>query len=371
MSRIRKNKLLASKKAQEAETQFKWIFVLIAGAVIIGFFSIVVIKQKASSETSISAKLTQQLNTVLTGSKVTAGTFQEIDTPKFSVEFSCNDYYVGDISKRLNNKIVFAPEKIEGRMINTWTLEWNAPYKVANFLYITNPDIRYVFVVEESLKDLSFFEQLNTSLPVKLNRNFNILTYDEDPESEYSTLKPRAETHTRFIYLTEEKFTPKIPPLFSGREVSGLLILPIYAGTGDINNLVFLKNDGDELVVRELQDSTFTKIRYLDNPTLYGAIFSTNPDTYVCTLNKAWLQWNVMSEVISEKVLQLKELLVDTTCSKIYLRGAVENPSGIPGEIAKNTKLGYDPELNILGNYVSSLKNINNELQLRSCPLLY
>ena len=97
-----------SRKAQ-VETQFNWIFILIVGAIILAFFTYIVIKQKAASDAKIAGKISQQLNTILVGAKVSSGTVQDIPTPEVSIHFTCNDYYIGPASQRLGNLIVFAP----------------------------------------------------------------------------------------------------------------------------------------------------------------------------------------------------------------------------------------------------------------------
>ncbi|MBU0461982.1 MAG: hypothetical protein KJ574_05330, partial [Nanoarchaeota archaeon] len=181
------------KKAQEGpEAQFNWIFILIVGAIIIAFFTLIVIKQKSASEVKVSSVLTKQLNTIFVGARVSSGTVQEIPTPNFAVRFTCNDYYIGAVSQRLGNRVLFAPENLEGNMIITWTLDWSVPYKVTTFLYVTNPKTRYL-LVRVSGVDEQAFKQLNLSLPVRLNRNFDLIEYDENPDSPYMQLKRKIE----------------------------------------------------------------------------------------------------------------------------------------------------------------------------------
>ncbi len=163
------------KKAQAAETQFNWIFILIVGAVILGFFVFIVIKQKGASEAKFAGKVSQQLDTILVGAKVSSGAFQEIPTPEVTIEFGCDDYFIGPASQRLGNRIVFAPAIVEGRSIQTWTLDWNVPFKVTSFLYITAPTIRY-YVIVKQIDDKAATE-FYESLPAKLNKQ--IFTFED------------------------------------------------------------------------------------------------------------------------------------------------------------------------------------------------
>ena len=178
------------KKAQ-VEAQFNWIFILIAGGLILAFFSYVVIKQKAASEIKLAGKITKQLNTVLTGAKVSSGATELIPISKADIRFSCNDYYIGAASQRLGNRVVFAPEFINSDKIITWALDWNLPFKVNTFLYLTSPLTRYIVIGDSS----TILTKINNSLPDTLNKDYFVDASDPnivDEDDEY----------VRFIYVT-------------------------------------------------------------------------------------------------------------------------------------------------------------------------
>ncbi|HII71286.1 TPA: hypothetical protein HA265_00860, partial [Candidatus Woesearchaeota archaeon] len=191
--RPEKAKLLCSRRAQ-VESQFNWIFILIVGALILGFFAYIVIKQKTASEAKFAGTVTKQLNTILVGAKVSSGAEQEIPTPEVSIQFSCTDYFIGPASQRLGNRIVFAPTFIKGNRLQTWTLDWNVPFKVTSFLYLTAPTIRY-YIIGPSIEDektLQFYD----SLPKKMNKQFRTL-------DEYSSgdILYENDEYVRFIFF--------------------------------------------------------------------------------------------------------------------------------------------------------------------------
>ena len=66
-------KPILSRKAQ-IETQFNWLFILVAGAVILIFFAGIVIKQKSSSEQKIAENVMTDLQSIFTGGSVSTGT---------------------------------------------------------------------------------------------------------------------------------------------------------------------------------------------------------------------------------------------------------------------------------------------------------
>ena len=48
---------------------------------------------------------------------------------------------------------VFAPRKMTGDYLITWSLDWNAPFRVCSILYLTSPNRRYILVYREGTDD--------------------------------------------------------------------------------------------------------------------------------------------------------------------------------------------------------------------------
>ena len=359
-------KLFKGKRAQGPESQINWVFVLIVGALIIAFFTVIVMKQRGASEIKVSATLTKQLNTIFVGAKVSSGTVQEIPTPMFEVRFACNDYYIGQVSQRLGNRIIFAPEDMKTNMIQTWTLDWNVPYKVATFLYVTHPRIRYVLVNNGAFQDL---KQLNLSLPVKLNRNFKRIDYDISDGSDYMSLTTHAEDHTRFIFIGgDESFLPVVPPGFYDETGSALQVF------GGANKLRFFEMAGASFTDLT-SDSLFGSggpVPYINYETMLGAIFSDDPKIYACIVGKAWKTWNIVTQVFISKFNSVADKYHNTSCEGFYKDNfdfetimettdhgfSLDNP-------------GIESDIGSLGAAIQNLKRTNERAQLSSCPLLY
>ena len=128
------------------EIQFNWIFVLIAGFVIISLFTAIIVKQKDIYIKSTNVMVINHLDAILSGYETSAGTVDIVRLSKTTIEFTPNSYSIGDVSKQFNALNVFTPSVLEGTSIITMTLEWSIPYRVTNFVYLTNNKIRYVFV---------------------------------------------------------------------------------------------------------------------------------------------------------------------------------------------------------------------------------
>ena len=153
------------KKKGVIEVQFNWIFTLIVGALILALFSSIIIKQKSSSENTISATLLTNLETILVGAKISTGTINVIDMPKTNIEFSCNQYSQGNAQKQIRDKVIFSPNLLKGKQLITWALEWKVPFKITNFLYVTSPEVRYILIGTDST-----FKIINSTIPNEINK---------------------------------------------------------------------------------------------------------------------------------------------------------------------------------------------------------
>jgi hypothetical protein len=339
-------RVVRSRKAQ-AESQLNWIFILIVGAIILAFFTFIVIKQKAASEAKFAGKVSQQLNTILVGAKVSSGSVQDIPTPDLSIRFTCNDYYIGPASQRLGNRVVFAPEFVVGNRLFTWTLDWNVPFKVASLLYITTPSVRYIIISKDANDRAA--RKIFEALPQKLTKSiFSLADYNA------GLIRDEGDTYVRFIFVDSGQLF-NIPQEFDGVEVSGLA--------------VDTQNSSVQFLERSVSDEgSFTtmgiKYQYLENELLYGAIFADRHDEYACLAERAYSRLNMVSRVYYERLNAIAPSKSGTACEGYY----VENP-GI-GDLKQATS-AYPPDYVKIGDAKSRLREDNDYLQLYSCPLIY
>jgi hypothetical protein len=344
--------LLRSRKAQVQETQLNWIFILIVGAIIMGFFVFIVIKQKASSEAKFAGKVTQQLNTILVGAKVSTGTVQVIPTPDLDIRFSCNDYYIGPASQRLGNRVVFAPEFVEGDELITWARDWSVPFKVSTFLYMTTPFIRYVVV--DCSGDGGALD-LFSALPDKLNKDYVSF-------AELDTVKDERDRHVRFIFVDPSTETPDIPSDFvDPGDVSGLIIY-----TDAPTRVKFLK--GTDTGAFNLQsDDTFV---CNEDEIVFGAIFSDRYDTYDCLVQRAYQRLHVVADVHMHRLDAMAPAYVyHAQCEGMYTNNAKMKMIMDATDQARISAGQVD--YGALAEAKSGLINDNDRLQLMSCALIY
>ena len=158
--------MLAKKQSQikkscraQVESHFSWIFVLVAGAVILAFFFSVVQKQRELSDQKLSISLVSDFEAIISSAAVAKGTTQSLPIYNQEIDFSCGTICdckmsVGGFSKPFRDKIIFAPQQISGRNMILWTLEWKspplAPFRIANFVYASDDSTHYWFVKAET-----------------------------------------------------------------------------------------------------------------------------------------------------------------------------------------------------------------------------
>lgn len=338
--------ILRSRKGQIQETQFNWIFVLIVGALIMAFFVFIVMKQKAASETKFAGKASQMLNTILVGAKVSSGTVQEIETPDLEIQFTCDDYFIGPTSQRLGNRIVFAPEYVEGDRLITWTKDWNVPFKVASFLYITTPNVRYI-ITGADVGPGSDAKWLFDLLPDQIYKELR--STDEMRE-----VIDENDPYVRIIIANDVGGVYGVPANLEDVDVSGLVF---QRAEGVFH---FLEQDGTRFI-----DSGPERIEFTEDEVLFGAVFADSSDTFVCLMRRAYARLNVVAKIYLKRLDLIEPEFRRTNCEGLY--GGNANINTIITESSS-----YPPEdIGAIAEAKTGLLRTNDDAQLKSCPLLY
>ena len=299
--------IYTNKKAQLG-AHFHWIFILIAGAIILTFFVSIVIKQKDISEQNIAGKAIGGLDQIFTAAGVTEDTLNKIDIPKIEMEFICSDDYSEysirktGINRNLQTEIVFSPDLVKGDSILIWTLPWSMPFKVDNFMMITSPEIRYIILYDNNeYKAISIFDDLpgdiNKEIYSILNTNLNFL-------------KPKDNYKIKLIFVTEnEILNQKLPDWMDKEDVSAVRIadgyVQFYNKKPDLtlnssyqNDYFYLINENDKALLFSEDEK---------NPMVYAAIFAENSEMYRCSTRKAYKRLELISNIYAERINYLED----------------------------------------------------------------
>ena len=348
------NKSRNSKKAQ-VSIQFNWIFVLIAGSIILLFFIGIVLKQKTASESKLAGSVAEDLKAILTGAGLSSGTVNIIQIPKIEISFTCDedddswfgvDWERTGHTKKMPVEVIFSPNLIKGREIITWALGFSAPFKIMNFLYVTSPEIRYIFVYNQGN---IVAEEIFNSLPDEMFKE-HIESGDIDFIQDLNNYK------VKFVYFADTDGPSELPPFFQGVDVSAIQILP-----GRV--IKFWAKKGNSFV----EDPTSF---YLDKNTIYGAIFSENRESYECNLRKLFKRVGFVVDIYAMREAALIQHFSSITdyqsrCKDYYARSISSYKDAADLCIEDTSKCRS------LMSYIESVKNNNNNLKQKSCPLLY
>lgn len=331
-------------KRGEVEIQFNWILILVAGALIFLFFFSIINWIRDNSAKTTAMKLSSYLDSIFTGSSVTQYTINVITFPGKEIEFKCDKYWVNKISKvDINNKIIFAPSRIEGNQLVTWSLSWDVPFRVADFLFVSSPQIRYIFIGSGGL-----FDDLKELFPEELNPEFNP-----------STIEDLNNFKVRFIYVDTPPQNSDIQELkkMSAEDVTALYI------DSDSGTIDFYRKSHPSTPAGFKSYSTISSSGYFGQASLIGAIFSENPEDYICNMEKAAKRLVYTAQIYQNRSAFLSSYYYNEGDTDCELAHQADFDS-----LINAAKTNNFANLETLSN---NIKDRNENAQKKSCALIY
>lgn len=283
------------------ELQFHWIFVLIAGALILAFFFSIANRQRVISQERLELTLVTDIENIFTGAIVSRGTAQSLPVPPQGIAFECSEgcacqFRVERASKQFGDKALFAPELLKERKIKVWALELKLPYRVTNLLFLTNPNIKYYFVYDDETVSKSLLEQLTKNIPFLREEEELVpfMEYENITTTKLTSLKAEEYEHIKFVFLNVNP--PSLDGSFKKTSFSGIKI--------DQNGVGFYEKDGTK----------FKSIKYLSYvglPSLYAAIFAQDHVMYSCGLRTAFRKLSYVSQLYAERAAELQQKAIE------------------------------------------------------------
>ena len=129
-------RLSYSRKGQ-VQITVNWIYIVIAGAVILLFFAGLVVKGKTAAEKNIAEDVVQVMGNVFTGAGVSEKTKNRIETSglaDFTFQFTCMEgvstFGIKDKTNSVQDTTqpTFSPEEIKTTRMLLWSLPYKLPY---------------------------------------------------------------------------------------------------------------------------------------------------------------------------------------------------------------------------------------------------
>ena len=363
---------------------FNWIFVLIAGTLILLFFVGLIMQQKSSSEAKLNYDVVSILDSILVGSTVSEKTINSVDTSGISdreLYFDCDLASDGgflDIfarygvtgtsaSQEIPTQVMFSPSAIQTKELILWSLPYEMPFKVMDFLILTGQSYQYyVFGGDGG----SLRSELQNAT-VAMNIDFVSST------SEIGSIG--ANQHVRVLdldgsYLAEGVPVPVELQGALDADVSGVaLSLGGYNHFVKDDNVFRLKNNEGLIPIVSLYQSD-------RDAAQIAALFSDGKFNYQCNMMKGFMRLGILTEVYKGKADQLVDYYssaehYDSQCLffldyELSSDDVVGVLSVMDAQISSCVNLGYEKCLDIT-TYAARLKQLNDELDNEGCITLY
>jgi len=239
--------------------QFNWIFVIIAGVIILAFFATFAVRFKDIQDRKDNAEIARGIDNLFYGLSATTQ-YNSIDSHwTFNFKYNCDHFIINDdYIQDLDNKIIFSAKEVNTDNILIWTKEFKKPFFVANLLYVIDLDKEYYLIGENSLDDFPKSLKINRNSPDKDDKGVFVYFRQPDPVG-LNDLKERGSV----IWV-------------------------------DGNNIKFL-NSGKEAV-------------YYDESTLLAAIFSEDYEEYECGFDRLMNKYDNLRKIYYQKSNYLSTL---------------------------------------------------------------
>lgn len=327
-------------KKATIELQFNWIFVLFAGALILGFFILLSTKIQKGSKENLNYELLGYMDEIFTGMEATDESEHLLTLPA-DLEMDCNFFSIKGSSYEgisLQSRIVFGPGLIKKQLVS-YSTYWQIPFKTNVFVLFTSPQIQYVIVGSDAPA-----KKLYQELPENLNKVIVDDLSDFENKNYYKL---------RFIFFNDPENigNVKIPD----KDVSAVKITShglSYEFPQGYGGVEFYHKIGNTFV----SDGSSS---YINKAALFGAIYSETKETYECNMNKALARSGIIVDMLDKRLDGIQG--VKSTCSYSDAKTKLQ-------EIKENLQIS---NFAVLYDSQKELNNINMQLQYQSCPLVY
>ncbi|MBI4453851.1 hypothetical protein HY636_04370 [Candidatus Woesearchaeota archaeon] len=358
------------------EIQFNWIFIFVVGTVILLFFVFIGKSYLENSNLKLAGKVLYDLDSIMKGATSSTKSASKLEIPNLKLRFTCfpdcteegcsSDFSMGDtgVNKPTPYQVIFAQEEINSDFLITWTLDWGVPFKVANFLYLTSPNIRYILVYKNSMAESKTFAEKIFAL---MSDN-EFLNSELIEEEQLPSIEDQGHDKIRFVFFYQ---FDDISDKTNGKSLSDttfdvLVLTPSFEGTA-----IFLS---DKQVMKEFSYDEQKKIGYFGKEALVGAIFSEDENFFECNMRKSFNHLNRIYDVYRYRALYLAKYIADNDqfshCSQVYNEFASLPDETIeyPQELTEDA---YKTPFYSITKIFQIAEDTNNKAIINSCPRLY
>ena len=337
------------------EIQFNWIYIAVVGVIILTIFLNIAggIRRGAQQQLAIEAvNIFDGIFTSLQGSEKIE---HSITLPGLELELAsdsevCNYYSIkdSDFGRRSTEYLpVFGPDLIKKEILS-YSIGWDVPFRANYFLYLTSPDIAYVFV-GQGLDIIDLYEEMpdhrQALTKVKVENPIEFINQN------YYKVK-----YISYTNLNNEDISRSVSKL-KNKDVTALYI------NHDEKSVIYYVKNSDVL-------TEVSKSYYIDDATLFAAIYSDNLGSYECNLKKAVLRANKISNMLIKRIDKITVNLLPICESEL---SSYNQAKTLLTQLRDETKtqITSKNKMDLLINIKNNLQDINSNLNKKSCPTIY
>ena len=396
----------SSSKKGQISIQFNWIFVLIVGVIILGFFFTAISNTSNTAQTKVTVSVAKSFQTIFSSTAQKSATVKSFTIPQGTLSFMCSDT-AGFYDYRFNDYVVdqtkydlfFGPLNLEGRQLFTYTEKFDLGFDVGTFLFVTNEDTAYVFQQTASgspSKDafpndisstglMTSYRDFLESFPKKFTK---IIIQNED---DVANLAEQKYTHY-VVFAFEDQNVNHILDKIPSEETTFVHIRPeissdvfakglvgVYSGDEVPDNLPtlafseYLSSDYFSFLSKPTLDAYSAP--YVGKASLMAAVFTQDISQYVCGMNKALKKTYMVSSLLYNKTVNQSAYL-SYVCQDILglghlLMGPIDYLQSIRDASSSQNGWGIN-SANILYKQSKKLDKRNTELYIAgTCLPIY
>jgi len=333
------------------QMQFNWIFVLIAGAVILAAFFAFIQKQRYNSQQKIADTLIKDIETLATVAGTGKGA-EPIQTPRIKMGFVCDvdcscNIEVGRWTRSFREKIIFSPEYIEGTSMVLWGMPWHVPFRATNFLFITNRNVKYFFIYSDDSFSRNIYQKFREVIPAGLDFEFSKIDLFISENDDYEK--------TKFVFLGVD---PGPLDLFIHESFKKADVSAVILDQGSVT--FFEKTSSKSLSFDEIS------FPYVGRASLFAATFAEKPIQYKCNMQKAFKKLSNAANLLEIRAEVLDQEFVGSPLACGYLDAV--------SDFATYKTVAQEAAFDLLnlGSFpAGGLEQKNNALLIEGCPLIY
>lgn len=369
----------ARRPKAQIQIQLQWIFVGVAGIIILIFFFSLIFRQQAQAQTTDVRSFLDTFEIYLSGAAASSKTASVVTKPDYQLFFSARGVQVDEQFLSFESTPVFSPPIIsedETDMI-FFSYPWEVPYYVVDFVYVTSPSNHYVFVLPDSPNGVQqrFYDRLfDVLLPDAISHDVVSLASLSDYDISQGTT-------THFIGL-DTSFTDlnSFPDEVEGNIEDGDAELYFFssitladtdpAPAGDVSFYTVNATASEPTLLEDHTRPFFATAGF------FAAVFASSVSQYEGSMLVANEHLYALTKVLDVKRSLLHNAFSDQSrdrCSRYY----DSNSDGLflaiqlASASAKQNDTSLDSLLQLLPQEYGALSTKNYQLEAASCPLLY